>query len=376
MHRPANWCCGERTGLYSWPIESPNPRVVLPEQSNLGSMFISPSGTRAAYLVNTETRSNLTLRLVELPTGESETRRLNLPPQWQLTDWVSDELLQLSMGLSSPTSTWYNVDTQALYPVQDGQAEIDPGSPLPSPDGHWVAGDSIQVITNETGALSTNEVEHAFFVTDLKSDENHYLAFGNDSILEYLTWSPDSQRLFLVSCPTREDAQASTTAPHGLLAYEPETNTSEVLFGKAMQVALDPSQQWAYVVFPSLNANDERVLTGALWQIGSQSLQHRRVLLEDFVYRDPAANDNRQPAVYIYARWSHDGQHLAVVDPSGSLWLYNLEGQAEVLHASLFEGGANWVLAMNDLDAGSITWSPNDHFLLVDYQGLYLIRID
>jgi hypothetical protein len=363
-------------GLYAWPVESPNPRIVLQEQSNLGSMYISPSGTRAAYLINTETATDLTLRLVDLPSGEAETRRINLSPGWQLADWVSDDLIKLSMGHTSPSYTWYNVETQTLYPVQDGEAEINPVPPLPSPDGHWVAGDSVQIISNQTGELTTNEVEHVYFVADLATDDNHNIAYGPDSMIEYLTWSPDSQKLFLVNCPLRDNAQAAASAPYGLLAYEPATNTSEVLFGKALEVALSPSQQWAYVVFPSLDASDERVLSGALWEVGSQTLLHRRFLLDDFVYRSPVTDDASRPTNYIYARWSHDGQHLVVVDPGGSLRLYDLEGQVEVLQHNIFEDGADWITAMNELHDGGIYWSPNDHFLVVNYRGLYLLRLD
>jgi hypothetical protein len=129
-------------------------------------------------------------------------------------------------------------------------------------------------------------------------------------------------------------------------------------------------------VFPSLNANEERVLSGALWEVGSQALQHRRVLLDDFVYRNPSAANSRQPTQYFYASWSHDGQHLAVIDPDGSLRLYDLQGQAEVLQANVFEDGMDWITAMNDLQDGGLSWSPNDHFLLVDYHGLYLIRLE
>jgi hypothetical protein len=363
-------------GLYVWPVNSHSPRLVLAEHANLGKVYISPSGTRAAYLVMAGASTDLSLRLVDLPSGDAETRRLDLPQGWQLADWVSDDLLRLSVGLTSPSFTWYNVVTQALYPVQDGQAEISPAPPLPSPDGRWVAGDSIQLITNQTGELTTNQMEHIYFVTNVTTDNNHDIAYGNDSAIEYLTWSPDSQKLFLVSCPTHENAQASASAPYGLLAYAPESNTSEVLFGKALQVALNPSQQWAYVVFPSINSNDERVLSGALWEVGSQALLHRRVLLEDFVYRNPNASDNHQPVSYFYARWSHDGQRLAVVDPGGSLRLYDLAGQVDLLQDDLFAGEADWIHAMNDLYAGGLFWSPDDHFLLLNYHGLYLMRLD
>lgn len=362
-------------GLYAWPVSSPTPSLVLSEQSNAGSMFISPSGTRAAYLINTGVSVNLTLRLVELPSGDVDTLRLDLPQGWQITDWVSDELLELSVGLSSPSYSWFNVETETLYPVQGSEAEIDAAPPLPSPDGRWVAGDSIQVLSRETGEITTNQVEHVYFVTDLEHNDNHNIAFGDDSAIEYLSWSVDSQKLYLVSCPTHENAQASPAAPYGFLAYEPDSDSSHVLFGKALQVALNPSQQWAYVVFPSLNSDDERVLSGALWEVGSQSLHDRRVILDEFVYRNPIYRNGRQPAAYFYARWSHDGRKLIIVTPDGRLVLYHLGGQPQVLHDNLFED-LNWIDAMAALQSGGIFWSPNDHYILFWDNEVLLIRVE
>jgi hypothetical protein len=363
-------------GLYSWPVESPNPTLVLAEQSSIGQVAISPSGAQAAYLVDSGAPGVITLRLVDLPSSEAETRRLDLPQGWRLEGWVTDELLELSLGVSSQSFVWYNLESQALFQVQEGESQTAMTAPLPSPDGQWVAGQSIQVNSNQTGDMPTSQVEHVYFVSDLETDENHNLAFGNDSAIEYLTWSPDSRRLFLVSCPTHEDARAFETAPFGLLAFDPENNSSEILFGKAVQASLNPMQQWAYVAFPSLDPEDNRVLSGALWEIGSQALLHRRVLLDEFVFRDPTSNNDAEPAIYFYARWSHDGQKLVVVDPAGSLVLYDINGLVEVLHTNLFGDSENWVGAMQNLRYGGLYWSPNDRYLLVDFNGTYLVRLD
>lgn len=363
-------------GLYSWSVDNPRPSLVYSEPSIASRVILSPQGSQAAYLVNSNSMDQVTLQLVAIPSGEAETRQLDLAHGWRIERWVSEDLIEFSYGLSLHSYAWYNLSSQAVFEIQSEIAAASRIDPLPSPDGQWIAAHDIQVNEGDAGEMATDLVEDLYFVADLGTQENHTLAYGGDSAIEYLTWSPDSRWLYLVSCPTSEEAQPPPELPFGLVAFDPETSTSELLFGKVLQASLSPTQQWAYVVFPSLDSDDGRTLTGGLWEIGSDSLLQRRMILNEFIYRNPTARGGQDPAAYIYASWAHDGEHLVVVDPQGVVMLYDLNGQAQVLHTGLFEDLSTWVEGMERLRLGGLYWSPDDRYLLVDFGDIYLVRLE
>jgi hypothetical protein len=363
-------------GIYAWSVDSPGPSMVLAEPSNTGRVILSSNGSRAAYLVNSSTTSQMSLRLVDIPSGDAETRTMELAPGWRLERWVSQNLIEFSRGTSMRSYAWYNIGSQVVFEVEYGDVVASQSASLPSPNGQWIAGYDIQVNEGSTGEMTTDLVEHIYFVTDLDTQEDYSLAFGGDSALEYLTWSPDSRSLYLVSSPTHQDALPYPDLPFGLLTYDPENSTSELLFGKAVQASINPEQQWAYIVFPSVDANDQHHLTAALWEIGSETLLQRRVVLDEFVYRNPTAIGGQEPAIYVYVQWAHNGEKLVVVDPQGSVVLYDLNGQAQVLHTNLFLDQSNWIEEMDELQSGGIFWSPNDEYILIDYNGVFLLRLE
>lgn len=195
-------------------------------------------------------------------------------------------------------------------------------------------------------------------IVDFDTGDSHDFAYSG--YVEYLHWSDNSRSLYLVSRPkSPEDVHGDV--PFGLLAYYPETKTTEVLFDYAMQVEFSPDGRWAFVVFPEREEGGERSLAAGVWQVGSTSEFEREPIADEIFYREPAEAAFLGEPSLIHAVWSNDGTRVIFGNTYGQLILIDRNGDSTVLADDFVKNWNRWI---RDTE---IYWTPDDDYILVFY---------
>jgi len=193
--------------------------------------------------------------------------------------------------------------------------------------------------------------------------------------IEFISWKPDSSEFYMVSRPTKPDAQTDPRTPFGLLALNPQTLQVQNLFEQAWYVAFNKDYSWAYVVFPATNKDGSLSLDGGLWQVGTNQIIGRQVMassLEEKYFKPYLSFDTG----YMYsatgqelgfsadtinrivpAVWSHDNTQVATVNTNRQLVVINRNGDIHII--GQLNDNQEWLYSM-------VTWSVDDKFLTVE----------
>ena len=163
--------------------------------------------------------------------------------------------------------------------------------------------------------------------------------------------------------------------PFGLLALNPQTLQTRILFEQAWYVAFNKDFSWAYVVFPAKNEVGSLRLDGGLWQMGTNELIGRQVMADgvDERFLDPYGSPDTG---YMYsatgqelgfsadtvirqlpAAWSHDNGRVATITPKHQLVLIALNGDMQVV--GQLQDNQEWLYSQ-------ITWSDDDKVIDID----------
>jgi hypothetical protein len=193
--------------------------------------------------------------------------------------------------------------------------------------------------------------------------------------IEFINWKPDGSEFYMVSRPTKPDAEADPRTPFGLLALNPRTLQVRNLFEQAWYISFNKDFLWAYVVFPGRNANGNFGLDGGLWQVGTSELVGKQLMaiqIEEKFWNPYNSRDtgsmysatgkelgfssdtlNRPlPAV-----WSHDNRRVATIDADHQLIVIDVQGTMQPI--AQLNDDQEWLYS-------EITWSDDDRSITVD----------
>ena len=193
--------------------------------------------------------------------------------------------------------------------------------------------------------------------------------------IEFISWKPNSSEFYMVSRPTKLDAQADPRTPFGLLALNPKTLQVRNLFEQAWYISFNKDFTWAYVVFPARDPNGNFGLDGGLWQVGTSELVGKQVMAIqiDEKFLNPyksfdtgsmysatgkelgvSSDTINRP---LPAAWSHDNTRVATINADHQLVVIDLNGNVQLI--GQLADNQEWLYS-------AVTWSNDDRSIDVD----------
>jgi len=240
--------------------------------------------------------------------------------------------------------------------------------PLMSPNGRWMVSDAPWCGGGERGPDQS-------IIANLEDGSMRVFSESFADRIEFVSWSQDGSKLYLVSRPTEIDALPDPRTPFGLLVMDPETLQVQNLFEQAWFVSFNKDFHWAYVVFPAKNDDGSLRLDGALWEAGSSQLIGRQIMADSLDERflapvpyftvqpfysftgEELGSSSSAAVRLVPVTWSHDNTRVATVNPEHQLVVITLDGDIQIVGEL-----DNVYLWINTI----ITWSDDDKVLNVD----------
>ena len=240
--------------------------------------------------------------------------------------------------------------------------------PLMSPDGRWMVFDFPWCGGGERGPDQS-------IMANLEDGSTRTFSESFADRIDFVGWSQDASRFYLVSRPTEFDALPDPRTPFGLLAMDPETLQTENLFEQAWFVSFNKDFSWAYVVFPAKNDDGSLHLDGALWEAGKSQLIGRQIMADSLDERflapvpyftvqsfysstgEELGSSSSAAVRLVPAIWSHDNLKVATINSDHQLVTIDLTGNTQII--SQLDNNQEW-------SSSEIAWSSDDKVINVD----------
>lgn len=308
----------------------------------------SPDNTRLAYLTFDGT---LFIR-------SADGSVVTVPGLWLglnngAPEWHGPNLISVfSTGAWAGITYFINATTGELYPSWFNDFGISL-SPSYSPDWTWRITDNVERRWRGEPYASADYLAHRYEVVNQETGQVYELLPGTISpSLDWVGWSEDGSRFYLVNRALGEHDTADADLPFGLLALDPATGTSDMLFEQAIFARLTPDRRKAWVLFPARH-NSRLGVDGAVFDLETGAVTAHTPVLDDMIYRAPSDRG------YLPAAWSADGAWLVWANEQGMIVL--LDAQAGALTPLTHD---NRILH-HPLETLGYQWSPNNRHLLV-----------
>lgn len=240
--------------------------------------------------------------------------------------------------------------------------------PLMSPDGRWMISDAPWCGGGERGPDQS-------IISNLEDGSRRVFSESLADRIDFVGWSQDGSKFYLVSRPTEIDALPDPRTPFGLLVMNPETLQVQNLFEQAWFVSFNKDFSWAYVVFPVKNDDGSFRLDGALWEIGTSQLIGRQIMASTmdekllapvpyatvqpfYSFTGEELGSSSSAAVRLVpAIWSHDNLKVATINSDHQLVSIDLTGDIHII--GQLDSNLDWLNS-------TITWSDDDKVLDVN----------
>jgi hypothetical protein len=239
----------------------------------------------------------------------------------------------------------------------------------------FISPDEIWVVFDQCWAGGGVPFYDQYALANMKQGSVDIFSEAAGDRIEFIGWKPDSSEFYMVSRPTKPDAQADPRTPFGLLALNPKTLQVQNLFEQAWYISFSKDFVWAYVVFPGRNANGNFGLDGGLWQVGTSELVGKQVMaiqigeqfLNPYKTRDTGSMYSATGRELGFssdtltrplpASWSHDNTRVATINAGHQLIVINLNGDIQPI--AQLNDNQEWLYS-------EITWSEDDRSIEVD----------
>lgn len=299
-------------GLYWWDVAEAVP--VRLEADLAFQLAWSPTGERLAYLA-----PDGTVKIVAAPDAIVASPAIELGFYNDSPRWISPDLIEVYTTGAWASETYYiQARTGRLLPSWFNAFSLSQ-SPTFSPDRTWTVLDhSLRLWRSEVYASEQYFAHRYELVNTVTGASQTLLDTTESQYLDWVGWSADGSRLWLISRPTSSARLPDARMPFGLLRLDPETGTVETVIEQAVYARLTPDGTRAWVVFPARHAGVETLgLDGALVDLAMGELTGRSLVANTLGY--PISSDS---GLYPSA-WSADGQWLAFADNQGRVGLVN-----------------------------------------------------
>jgi hypothetical protein len=214
--------------------------------------------------------------------------------------------------------------------------------PLTSPDGRWLVSDALWCGGGDRGPNKS-------VISNLENGSRRIFSESLADRIDFVGWSQDSSKFYLVSRPTTIDALPDPRTPFGLLAMNPETLQVQNLFEQAWFVSFNKDFRWVYVVFPVKNDEGSLRFDGGLWEVGASQLIGRQIMansleeifLAPFPYftvqpfysftGEELGSSSSAAARLNPAVWSHDNLKVATINTDHQLVVIGVQGEVQII---------------------------------------------
>lgn len=240
--------------------------------------------------------------------------------------------------------------------------------PLMSPDGRWVVSDAPWCGGGGRGPDQS-------IISNLEDGSSRVFSESFADRIDFVSWSQDSSKIYLVSRPTEIDALPDPRTPFGLLAMDPETLQVQNLFEQARFVAFNKDFSWAYVVFPVKNDNGSFRLDGGVWEVDTSQLIGRQIMADSLDERflapipyftvqpfysftgEELGSSSNAAGQLVPAVWSHDNLKVTTINSDHQLIMIDVTGDIQIV--GQLDDNQEWLNS-------EVTWSSDDKAIHVD----------
>ncbi len=333
-------------GLYWWDVAEVAP--VQLESSLTFQLSWSPTGDRLAYLA-----PEGTLKIVTAPDAVVTSPELDLGFYNDSPSWIGPDLIALYTTGAWASETYYIQARTGRLLRSWFNAFALSQSPAFSPDQTWyVLDDSLRLWRGEYYASEQYYAHRYQIVQTVTGEERTLLGTTEDQYLDWVGWSADGSRFWLISRPTSADGLPDASMPFGMLSLDPRTGAVTVVFEQAVFARLTPDETRAWVVFPVRHGGSETLgLDGAVVNLTTGELSERSPVADVLDYPYPADR-----GLYPSA-WSTDGRWLVFADEQGRVGLVN--GQT----GALTPIATDLALPPDPVVMARFSWASDRHLL-------------
>ena len=301
-------------GLYWWDVSEPTPVQLEPQLTF--PLVWSPSGDRLLYLTSADT-----LKILSSPRQGVESPKLNIGGLSDFLWWQSPSIVAVgTTGAWSRTTYYLDADTGRYLFYWENDFFMS-RSPAFSPDGSWAVVDHSIRPWSEDLAGWAPYIDQRYEIVDLETGTTtEWLGETGAQFLDWVGWSSDSSRFWLISRPASLESLPDPRFPFGLLALDPATGSVEPLLDQAVFARLTPDRARAWVVFPARHASvDTLGLDGGLFDLSTLELVGRAPVSDVVDYPIPDDHGSFPGA------WTADGAWLVYADRQGGVSLVNAQ---------------------------------------------------
>lgn len=346
-------------GLYWWGISELTPVRLEPDLTF--QLAWSPIGDRLLYVTNA-----YTLKILSSPDHVVESPALDLGGLTDYPRWQSPSIVAVATsGAWSRTTYYIDAETgrRLFYWENDFFMSR---SPTISPEGSWTVIDhSIRPWSEDFGGWAPY-IDHRYEIGNLRTGTTmELLSETGAQYLDWVGWSVDSSRFWMISRPTLADSLPDPRFPFGLLALDPATGSIEQLVDQAVFARLTPDHARAWVVFPARRAGSDALgLDGGIFDLSTHELVGRAPVADALDY--PIPNDHGT----FPGAWTADGVWLIYADRQAGVSLVN--GQTGAITTI----GADLPLPEESFLPVRFDWAADQRHLLVRFDTeLWLVDV-
>jgi hypothetical protein len=242
--------------------------------------------------------------------------------------------------------------------------------PSISPDQHWMVFHQC-----DPTPYFNRQPADQYTLANLEQGTVEVFSSSPGNYIDFIGWKDDGAEFYFISRSFNPDSKADPRTSFGLLALDPKTGAIRNLFEQVWFAAFNEDLSWAYVVFPAENEDGTIRLDGGLWQVGTSELKNKQVMdnsdrirvngerNHDFpshvALLSPTGNYLGYSLAYTRLRpaaWSHDDQHVALINADRQLVTIDRQGNVQVV--TQLEGPAGGIY-------GGVAWSHDDRLIIL-----------
>lgn len=324
--------------IYFWKTGQPQPRRLVTDSTHFSSSM-APDFKHLLIIPIQEVQektpnaaNELTVDMMEVASGSVTRLRLERVSWETYPGWLTNEVFTIRYGRY--TTRYYDYKTgQYLFDFFNAMSAGGfHQQPTLSPDQRWVT-------------LDHNFEIKRYSLYDVQTKSDILLYESPTWRLSFCGWKPDSSRLYLVNSPFKAFDPLDSPLPAGLLAYDPQARTADVLVPDAVRAFWSPDMRFAWVIRQSI---DSQQVFASLYDAASGKLSGEYFVSLAPVKGDPAADGL---GLDFDLRWSHDSTRALLVNARKELFLLS-GSQASLLATGSYRPAS---------------WSPGDRYVLVYY---------
>jgi hypothetical protein len=339
--------------VFVWRTDG-SPPLSLGDIQRQSNIVWSPDSKRLALVRDRDYTSNSATLEVRSIDGNILSQ-YKVEPYRAFLEWLTNNVIKF---IYQGKVVFFDMDSESELFIWHSDSSADGVShqnPRLSPDQRWLEFDQ--------GGWDYDFVpprlQKRYSLNNLDTWEEVLLSDSPQNFLAFCGWESDSSAVYFINRPWKETSTSQNDMPFGLLAFDPLTNESTLLFERAFHVRWNADKSKGFVTYPKVSARGEERLFAVIWDVETGEMSDEYFVSDQVVYGDPLRERNS----VLRAVWSSGNDRVVYASSEGEINLLDLDGDLHTLTKSWQKGRV----------PRSLVWSLDDRHILVDFRWIVAV---